>query len=290
MRSPTAMMEENMYKDYFGMTGEPFARNVPVSEMYESAELKEMAERLRAGIAGNEFMILVSEPGCGKTTLLRRLYKENEDVLFIYINGLNTNTRKLYCDILRQMGIDIGYYRVDARELAKSQLTHLHREGKKVCIVIDEAHVLRINLLHEAQYLLNESYDSESYLSMVLCGQPKLWKKMTDVNEYHAIEDRFQIGCTLHPLNLKDTQEYIRHCLQCCGCTKNLFTEDAYQAIHHNTGGRMRRINRICTTALMYAAQNNMNTIDENTIHYIEQHEMLCMNRNETEDRTPLSE
>ena len=78
-----------MYEDFFGMTQEPFPKNVPPEEMYESSALREMAERLREGINRNELAILISEPGCGKNTLLRRLRHENSDTLFIYINGLN---------------------------------------------------------------------------------------------------------------------------------------------------------------------------------------------------------
>ena len=62
-----------MYEDFFGMTQEPFPKNVPPEEMYESSALREMAERLREGINRNELAILISEPGCGKNTLLRRL-------------------------------------------------------------------------------------------------------------------------------------------------------------------------------------------------------------------------
>ncbi len=135
------------------MTQEPFPKNVPPEEMYESSALREMAERLREGINRNELAILISEPGCGKNTLLRRLRHENSDTLFIYINGLNINTRKFYRDTLQQMGIDIGYYQADIKAVVKKQLGRFHSEGRKVCMVIDEAHVLRINLLYRARSL-----------------------------------------------------------------------------------------------------------------------------------------
>lgn len=279
-----------MYEDFFGLTQEPFPRNIPPEEMYETSALMEMAERLQEGIRRNELSILISEPGCGKNTLLRRLCHENSDALFIYINGLNTNTRKFYRDILQQMGIEIGYYQADTKELVKKQLGRFHREGKKVCMVIDEAQVLRINLLHEAQYLMNESYDSESYLSIILCGQPRLWTKLRSVLAYSAIEDRLSIGCSLHPLTQKETKEYIQYSLKRAGCTQELFSESAYKAIHENSKGRMRRINRLCKAVLMYAGQNKLTTINEETIHFLEKHEMLCLKNDETDEKNPLSD
>lgn len=279
-----------MYEEFFGLTQEPFPKNIPPEEMYETSELKEMAERLRKGINRNELSILISKPGCGKNTLLRRVCHENSNVLFIYINGLNTNTQTFYRDILQQMGIDIGYYRADSRKLVKRQLGRLHNEGRKVCMVIDEAQALRINLLQEAQYLINESYDSESYLSIILCGQPKLWTKLSSVLEYSAVEDRLEIGCSLHPLSEKETKEYIQYSLKRAGCTRELFSEAAYKAIYDNSKGRMRRINRLCKAVLMYAGQNKITTINEDTIHFLEKHEMLCIKHNETDEKNPLSD
>ena len=278
-----------MYEEFFGLTQEPFPKNILPEEMYETNELKEMEERLRDGINKNELVILISEPGCGKNTLLRRLHHENSTTLFIYINGLNTNTRKFYRDTLQQMGIDIGYYQADIKELVKKQLGRLHSEGRKVCMVIDEAQALRINLLHEAQYLMNESYDSESYLSIILCGLPRLWTKLSSVLAYSAIEDRLAIGCSLHPLTQNETKEYIQYSLKRAGCTRELFSESAYKAIYENSKGRMRRINRLCKAVLMYAGQNKITTINDDTIHFLEQHEMLCTKHNETNDN-PLSD
>ena len=278
-----------MYEDFFGMTQEPFPRNIPVGEMYETSALKEMAERLREGIRKNELAILISEPGCGKNTLLRRLRCENSNTLFIYINGLNTNTSKFYRDTLHQMGIDIGYYHIDVKEMVKKRLRHLYSEGRKVCMIIDEAQALRINLLQEAQYLLNEEYDSESYLSIILCGQPRLWTKLKNVLEYSAIEDRLEIGCSLHPLTQNETKEYIQYSLKRAGCTQELFSESAYKAIYENSKGRMRRINRLCKAVLMYAGQNKMTSISEDTVHFLEKHEMLCIKQNETDEKNPFS-
>ena len=279
-----------MYEDFFGMTQEPFPKNVPPEEMYETSALREMAERLREGISRNELAILISEPGCGKNTLLRRLRQENSNTLFIYINGLNINTRKFYRDTLQQMGIDIGYYQADIKTVVKKQLGRFHSEGRKVCMIIDEAQVLRINLLYEVQYLMNEELDSESYLSIILCGQPRLWTKLSNVLAYSAIEDRLAIGCSLHPLTQEETKEYIQYSLKRAGCTRDLFSESAYKAIHENSKGRMRRINRLCKAILMYAGQNELTTISEDTIHFLEQHEMLCLKQDETEEKNPLSD
>jgi len=248
-----------------------------------------MAERLREGIEKNELSILISEPGCGKSTLLRRICHEHSDALFIYINGLNVNTRKFYRDILQQMEIDIGYYHEDFKELAKKQLGRLHREGRKVCMIIDEAQALRINLLQETQYLMNESYDSESYLSVILCGLPRLWTKLNNVLAYSAIEDRLAIGSSLHPLTEDETKNYIQYSLKRCGCTRELFSESAYKAIYDNSKGRMRRINRLCKAVLMYAGQNKMTTIKDDTIHFLEKHEMLCTKQNEKDEKNPFS-
>ena len=59
------------------------------------------------------------------------------------------------------------------------------------------------------------------------------------------------------------------------GCQQELFTEKALDEIYHSSTGIPRLMNRICEKALMYAFQQNRRLIDDHTIRYITEHEML---------------
>lgn len=61
-----------MYEEFFEMTHTPFVRNVPVEQLYQSPKLDEALGRLRYAAEKQLFAVLTSDPGCGKSTLIRR--------------------------------------------------------------------------------------------------------------------------------------------------------------------------------------------------------------------------
>ena len=72
-----------------------------------------------------------------------------------------------------------------------------------------------------------------------------------------------------------ECEKYIRSHLDYSGCQQELFTEKALDEIYHASTGIPRLINRICEKALMYAFQQNKRLIDDYTIRYVTEHEML---------------
>ena len=57
-----------MYEAFFGMTGTPFARNIPPEQLYENRSLREILGRLMYVADRKLFAVVTSDPGCGKST------------------------------------------------------------------------------------------------------------------------------------------------------------------------------------------------------------------------------
>ncbi len=267
-----------MYTSFFSMDRTPFVRNVPVESLYESRAMKEGLARLRHAAKEQEFAVLTAEAGCGKSTLLRRFSESlpKDKYLLFYISDSKLTPKWLYKNLLDQLGLEAGFYRGDAKKLLQKQIEIIrNKEDKKVVCILDEAHLLEKETLEEFRFLLNSKFDSESPMALILSGQTELWDQKLRYRKYAAIQQRINISCVLPPLDRMETEKYIEAHLKYAGCDTALFTSKAIDEIHRASSGIPRMINRICEKSLMYAAQMNMKLVDDHTVLYVEEHEML---------------
>ena len=65
-----------MYESFFGMEHTPFVRDVPADKLYESNAFRETLGRLAYVADRQKFAVVTADPGCGKSTLIRRFYEE----------------------------------------------------------------------------------------------------------------------------------------------------------------------------------------------------------------------
>jgi len=71
-----------MFTQYFGMKFNPFSKEIPSDNLYESNDFKELESRLKYLQKTRGIGLVIGEPGTGKSTALRR-----------YVSSLN---RSLY--------------------------------------------------------------------------------------------------------------------------------------------------------------------------------------------------
>ena len=65
-----------MYESFFGMEHTPFVRDIPAEKLYESDAFRETLGRLCYVADRQMFAVVTADPGCGKSTLIRRFYSE----------------------------------------------------------------------------------------------------------------------------------------------------------------------------------------------------------------------
>ena len=64
------------------------------------------------------------------------------------------------------------------------------------------------------------------------------------------LEERLAVKCLVRRFKLEETMGYIQHRLSAAGAKEPIFTDGALEAIHQETHGVPRRINRLCDLAL----------------------------------------
>ena len=82
-----------MYETFFGMEHTPFVRDVPPEKLYESNAFRETLGRLSYVADRQMFAVVTADPGCGKSTLIRRFYSELPKEDYIVIPNVSFSRR-----------------------------------------------------------------------------------------------------------------------------------------------------------------------------------------------------
>jgi len=267
-----------MYKNFYGMIHTPFVRDIPVKYLFESAAMSETVCRILFAADKQLFVVVTSDSGCGKTTVIRRINEElsKDDYVLLYLSDSKLTPRWFYKGMLDQLGLESKFYRGDAKRQLQKEIEMLRKvEHKKVVCVLDEAHLLEKETIEEFRFLLNYRFDSMSPMALVLVGQTELWEEKLKMKRYAAVRQRIDISCVIPHLDRADTKKYIDSHIKYAGCDHDIFSDLAIDEIFKVSSGILRQINRICEKSLMYGAQQNKRIIDDHIVKYVAEHEML---------------
>ena len=94
-----------MYEAFFGMGHTPFVRNIPPEKLYESDAFRETLGRLCYVADRQMFAVVTADPGCGKSTLIRRFYSElpRDEYIILYLSDSKLTPRWFYKGLLDQL-------------------------------------------------------------------------------------------------------------------------------------------------------------------------------------------
>ena len=98
-----------MCEAFFGMEHTPFVRDVPPEKLYESMHSVRPSDG--CPVADRQmFAVVTADPGCGKSTLIRRFYSElpKEDYIVLYLSDSKLTPRWFYKGLLDQLGLESG--------------------------------------------------------------------------------------------------------------------------------------------------------------------------------------
>ena len=137
-----------------------------------------------------------------------------------------------------------------------------HRiEGRHCILVVDEVQNLSLAGLEELRMLSNITEGGRASLQTILLGQPQFRAKLASP-DLDQLRQRVLASYHLGPLDADETRAYIEHRLGAVGWTGNpQWTDAAFAAVHHQTGGIPRRINRLCSRVLLYSALEEATSI-----------------------------
>jgi general secretion pathway protein A len=259
-----------MYLNYYKLREEPFNLTPDPRFLHLAEPYRIALDAVSQAILRRKGMIVVSGPvGIGKTTLLHttmqmlnQINSKNASVAFAFVFN-PVLSRDEFLETL------IAEFEVPCTSASKpARLSALHKmflerqeTGGTSALIIDEAHLLSVELLEEIRLLSNVDTYREKLLQVILCGQPELLPLLQRPH-LRALQQRIAQYCSLRSLDAAETGGYIAERLQAAGLSGiSPFTSEAILVIHQHSHGVPRVINQICDSALVIGTEHDFREI-----------------------------
>lgn len=253
-----------MYTHVFGLTRLPFERGLESQELFHAPILDELHTRLRYLVDCRALGLLTGEPGCGKSTALRRLRDElhPEQVRSLYVHDTAVNPGDFCRQIALELGLEPSFTRALILREVRQEIDRLTIERKlTVLLVLDEAQALRPDVLALLPMLSNFDWDRQARLAILLSGQSGLRQTLRRAH-LESLAQRITVRYALRGFDRDTTKRYLEHRLRLAGLDRPLFTAPAVEALWQASQGVMRRIDTLAHYALAAAASQRATQID----------------------------
>ncbi len=220
---------------------------------------------------------VTGDGGSGKSQLVRKLKEklsDNYTVLLLedQVGAVAALVERVAVDL----GIDTGELTTQDSKIAAIEeiVTEKRNTDRKIVLLVDDAQLMYPATMEGIIRLLTSAYQEErgeGLLQMILCGTAQMDAQMVATTiEY--FEDETNCQLSLEPLNIKDTADYIRYCLQCAtkgsesDCA-SLFQYETIRKIHVASGGNIAAINKLAGRALRSAHADGAVSVAPNFLH-----------------------
>jgi MSHA biogenesis protein MshM len=254
-----------MYLEHFGLAEPPF-RITPVTEFFFSgANRGEILDALIYSICEVEGIIKVSgEVGSGKTMLCRMLLEKlPKHMETIYLANPSLSREEMLYAIADGLGLNIEGERVGIiMQNIQNKLEEKSREGKRIVVLVDEAHAMPPDTLEELRLLYNLQAGNFKLLQIVLFGQPELNAKLEKPN-MRQLKDRIVHHFHMQPLSRDILESYLMFRMRAAGYHgPNVFSPTALKLIAGASDGLMRRVNILADKSLLAAFVDDTHNIE----------------------------
>ncbi len=252
-----------MYEDFFKLNERPFSISPDPRFFYLTAQHREALTNCQYMITNRIGPVYVhGDVGTGKTTIARRLYQQLIDdpkyvvamiispnlksanaLLRLIMAEFKVKTEKKYEDSLRNFG---------------EFLQKKNSQGITPVLFIDEAQLLRPDMLELIRFLLNFETNTQKLLQIVLFGQNELAFHLESKKELKSRMYR----SALASLTRSDMEKMIEFRFQIAGGDKHPFTADALDELFRLSLGLPREVCKLCDMALLRAFANESKSVD----------------------------
>lgn len=257
-----------MLNPVFGITKNPFGKEVSSGEIFSSPSWEMAIKRVELLIKYRGLGIITGEAGTGKSTLIRLATQGFNPKAYRIVYICDTLLSEI--DFLRTvafgLGIEPPFHKGRLiRSIRDTLISDNERERIHPILIIDEVQLLKTILLEQVRILTNFYMDSKDLLTTILIGQPYFLGQLS-LKINLPLRQRISYLVRLSPLSHKDSLGYIYHRLKSCGIQHEVFSESGLAAIYQASSGIPREINRIGFTAMSLAACCNQNTVSDDIL------------------------
>jgi len=257
-----------MYLSYYKLSIKPFQISTDPRFLWMGEKHKEALAVLKYGILDNKgFLLLTGDVGTGKTTLINTLIESlGDDVIVAIVQDPGLGKMDFFNFVAASFHMNQKFNTKGEFLIHLSEFLHqAFEDNKKVLLVVDEAQRLSQMLLEEIRLLSNIEVHSQKLINIFFVGQAE-FNDIILKKQNRAIRQRITINFSVEPLNLKETEKYIRFRMKVASAQKQIFALSAIREIYAFSKGYPRLINIICDLALLTGYVQDQKTIKSDII------------------------
>ncbi|MGB0466835.1 MAG: AAA family ATPase [Pontibacterium sp.] len=259
-----------MYEEFYGLTRRPFENTPDPEFFFATRQHREALATLIYGINESKgFMLLTGDVGVGKTFVLQSLKHELEDQDHIILEVVTPwiTPEELFAELPDKLGMDMDpeWGSLVFQSKLKERMEFLHRQGKRVLVILDEAQQLPERTLEGIRLLSNFETKSAKLVQIIFAGQNELNDVLARYS-MRQIRQRITLSRSLGNLNELETRQYVEHRLKVSGAKGALFTDASQALIYKASQGAPRLVNLICDNCLITGYAQSLASIDSDVV------------------------
>lgn len=260
-----------MYEDFFGLERRPFALTPDSSFLFPSATHRKALSYLIYGLGQKEgFIVITGDVGTGKTLTIQTIldYLSKHKIYGAKIAAANVKAEDVLPLVATALGLTTpGLTKAEYLDALSRTLAENYPQG--VLLIVDEAQTFSAMALEELRLLSNLSVNAKALIQIALVGQSDL-RDVLDGKNMEQLFQRIIAWHQLEPLNLDETEKYIKHRLQTAGWAENPILDNAiFPLIHEWSQGIPRRINILMDRFLLYGFLEEKNSLSKDDMRAV---------------------
>lgn len=251
-----------MIRSHFGLQRNPFDSE----SLSLLAHQQEVFDILRVHAQQGGLCLVLGEPGTGKSVLKEAMLQHDPKRMITPVvnRTLHTyhNTLRILCEAFQ---IDFQGRDHRCERLLVQEAFKIHRAGKMLVPIIDDAHLMPSECLRKLRLLCEDFPRSHN---LVLIGQPPLLQSLAlTVNE--EIRSRVTYSVVLPRLSPEAIEAFILGQLDRAGLGHNTFTAEALALIVRSGEGLLRRTRNLCLSSLIETVREQLRVADTKQVNRV---------------------
>ncbi len=262
------------YCESYGLERMPFNDSVNPEFFYRTESHEAAFVRMMMCAKHHKAIGLVwGRSGTGKTLLAQMLLStlsEDEFIPVLLLANPGMSKTGLLGNLLNELQLPTAGLRAGVQPMLDrlhSYLMETYSIGKRVVIIVDEAHFLPADQLHMVRTLTNLETPQEKLCTIILFAEETFLRRLRH-KRYNSLRGRIAMSSYLLPMSASETEQYIKFRLLVAGATGELFDESSYELIHAHTGGVCREVSKLADSALLEACLRGANRVTPEILRY----------------------
>ncbi|MBK6463456.1 MAG: ATP-binding protein, partial [Myxococcales bacterium] len=158
------MTRSSDFVAHFGLRASPFSKEVDDHELWLPETKATLVSEIEAALADHESVLIMGEPGVGKTCVLRALRNRLPQAGYrlTYCRNATLGRRDFYRYLCHALGLQPSSTAANLFLAVETHVQSLRREKLHPVFLLDEAHLLHPDMLAHLHILMNYAWDAKA--------------------------------------------------------------------------------------------------------------------------------